>query len=258
MCLKFETVACPWPLTKFDLSWISRLLNLRGEVRLNEVRGGLGLDGGRPPFSRQRATPFIVGWFSGRIFNNKWCGIPNCLNCRNSIVCTRFPTRWHSWLRHCATSRKVACSIPDGVIGIFHGHNLSGRTMALGFAQSLAEMSTRNISWRGGGKGGRCIGLTTLPSSCADCLEIWEPQPWNSQGLSRPVKGLLYIHGPRARTWKAAGWRPLAWMIRARTERVNRIWTGICDVSERTDYLCVCMVCVCVCVCVRHILVTDA
>ena len=29
-------------------------------------------------------------------------------------------TRWHSWLRHCATRRKVAGSIPDGVIGIFH------------------------------------------------------------------------------------------------------------------------------------------
>jgi hypothetical protein len=24
------------------------------------------------------------------------------------------------WLRHCATSRKVAGSIPDGVIGVFH------------------------------------------------------------------------------------------------------------------------------------------
>ena len=29
-------------------------------------------------------------------------------------------TRWLSWLRHCATSRKVAVSVPDGVIGIFH------------------------------------------------------------------------------------------------------------------------------------------
>jgi hypothetical protein len=28
-----------------------------------------------------------------------------------------------------------------------------------------------------GGKGGRSVGLTTLPHSCADCLEIWEPQP---------------------------------------------------------------------------------
>jgi len=26
------------------------------------------------------------------------------------------------------------------------------------------------------GKGGRCVGLTTLPLSCADCLEIWESQ----------------------------------------------------------------------------------
>jgi len=24
------------------------------------------------------------------------------------------------WLRHCATSQKVAGSIPDGLIGIFH------------------------------------------------------------------------------------------------------------------------------------------
>jgi len=37
-----------------------------------------------------------------------------------------------------------------------------------------------------GGKGGRCVGLT-LPPSCADCLEIWEPQPlgtlWGCPGL---------------------------------------------------------------------------
>jgi hypothetical protein len=27
-----------------------------------------------------------------------------------------------------------------------------------------------------GGKGGRCVGLVTLTLSCAECLEIWEPQ----------------------------------------------------------------------------------
>jgi len=48
---------------------------------------------------------------------------------------------------HCATSRKIAGSIPDGVIGIFHWHNPSGRTMALGLTQPLTEMSTRNTSW---------------------------------------------------------------------------------------------------------------
>jgi len=26
-----------------------------------------------------------------------------------------------------------------------------------------------------GGTGGRYVGLTTLPPSCAECLEIWEP-----------------------------------------------------------------------------------
>jgi hypothetical protein len=38
-----------------------------------------------------------------------------------------------------------------------------------------------------GGEGGQCTGLTTLPPSCADCLEIWESQPpgtlWASPGL---------------------------------------------------------------------------
>jgi hypothetical protein len=30
------------------------------------------------------------------------------------------------WLRHRATNWKVAGSVPDGVIGIFHSHNHSG------------------------------------------------------------------------------------------------------------------------------------
>jgi hypothetical protein len=51
------------------------------------------------------------------------------------------------WLRYCATNRKVAGSIPDGVIGIFHWHKPSDRTMALGSTQPLTEMSTRSISW---------------------------------------------------------------------------------------------------------------
>ena len=55
--------------------------------------------------------------------------------------------QWHSWLRHCATSWKVAGSIPNVVIGIFHRHNHSDRTMALGLTQPLTEMSTKNICW---------------------------------------------------------------------------------------------------------------
>ena len=69
--------------------------------------------------------------------------LPACL----SDGLSSWGTLWRSWLRHCATSRKVAGSIPDGVIGIFNWNNPSGRTMALVLTQPLTEMSTRNISW---------------------------------------------------------------------------------------------------------------
>jgi hypothetical protein len=67
-------------------------------------------------------------------------------------------------LRHCATSRKVAGSIPDGVIGIFN------------YGPGVDSASPRNEyqEYFLGNKDGRCVGLTTLPPSCADCLEIWE------------------------------------------------------------------------------------
>ena len=50
-------------------------------------------------------------------------------------------------VKHYATNRQVAGSIPDGVFGIFQWHNTSSHTMALGLTQPLTEMSTRNISW---------------------------------------------------------------------------------------------------------------
>ena len=44
-----------------------------------------------------------------------------------------------------------------------------------------------------GDKGSQCVGLTTLPPSCADCLKIWEPQHPGTLGASyRLVQGLLY------------------------------------------------------------------
>ena len=51
------------------------------------------------------------------------------------------------WLRCCATNQKVTGSIPDDVIGIFHQHNHSDHSMALGSTQPLIEMSTRSIFW---------------------------------------------------------------------------------------------------------------
>jgi len=78
-------------------------------------------------------------------------------------------------MRHCSRS------IPDGVIGIFHWHKPSART-----SPGVDSASNRNeyqeyFLWGGegggGSKDGRCLGpTTTQPPSCADCLEMWEPQ----------------------------------------------------------------------------------
>jgi hypothetical protein len=104
-------------------------------------------------------------------------------------------TRCRSWLRHCATSRKVAGSISDAVNGIFHSHNPFGRTMALGLIQPLTETS----------KG---VGLTTLPPSYAYFHEILEPQP---PGMLRACNGIalifLYIHN-YSYMFRATIWSP--------------------------------------------------
>jgi len=46
--------------------------------------------------------------------------------------------------------------------------------MVLGLTQPLTDEYQEYFL---GGKGGQCVGLTNLTPSCADCLEIWEPQP---------------------------------------------------------------------------------
>ena len=63
------------------------------------------------------------------------------------------------WLRHYATNRQVAGSVPDGVIGIFQWHKPSCRPLALGSKWVPGVFP--------GGKGGRCVRLTTLPPSYA-------------------------------------------------------------------------------------------
>ena len=84
--------------------------------------------------------------FSPRATYNSWIPIGGS---PSSFEPTKFEaiTAVAQWLRCCATNRKVAGSIPDGVIGIFHWHNPPDHTMALGSTQPLTEMSTRRISW---------------------------------------------------------------------------------------------------------------
>ena len=100
-------------------------------------------------------------------------------------------TRWRSWLRYYAAIRKVVRTNSDGVTGIFHWHNPSGRTMALGSTQPLKKWVPGTYP---GGKGGQSIRLTTLPPLCVDCLEIWEPQPpGNLWVYNKPKQKFFYI-----------------------------------------------------------------
>jgi hypothetical protein len=67
----------------------------------------------------------------------------------------------------------------------------------IGIILSVAVWSTQPLKkWvpgifpgGGGGKRGRCVGLTTLPPSSVDCLEIWEPRP---PGTLTACPGLLW------------------------------------------------------------------
>jgi hypothetical protein len=80
----------------------------------------------------------------------------------------------------------VLGSIPGVVTGYYSDIFPSDRTMALGSTQPLVKMSTRIIP---GGKGGRCVRLTTSSPSRAECHEIWEPKPpgnlWATPGQLR-------------------------------------------------------------------------
>ena len=51
--------------------------------------------------------------------------------------------------------------------------NPSARTMALGSTQPLTNEYREYFLV---GKSDRCVLLITLPPSCAECHEIWEPQ----------------------------------------------------------------------------------
>jgi len=56
------------------------------------------------------------------------------------------------------------------------------------YVRGVGSVSDRNEyqEYFVGSRSGRCVGLTTSPHLCGECLEVWEPQTfWNRHGLSR-------------------------------------------------------------------------
>ena len=120
-------------------------------------------------------------WSIGVVISNTW----PVLKQFNSQLKVIGDTLWRSWVRHCASSPKVAGSIPDGVIG----------TMTV-VDSAWNRHEYQEYFLGGGGKGGR---LTTLPPSCAHCIEIWEPQP---RGALRGYPGMYVLHFlPQRKHW---------------------------------------------------------
>jgi hypothetical protein len=93
-------------------------------------------------------------------------------------------TRWHSWLRHCAYKTEGR-GFDSGWRNWLNWLNPSGSIMASNRNEYQVYL---------GVKGSPCLGLTTWPPSCANCLEILEASTyWSRKGLSSPVKGQLFF-----------------------------------------------------------------
>jgi len=84
----------------------------------------------------------------------------------------------------------VPGSIPGGVTGFFSDALHSEGTMALESIQPLVQMSTRNIP---GGKGGRCVRLTTYHHTVPFSRILGALTSQNRLGLFRPVTGQIYF-----------------------------------------------------------------
>jgi hypothetical protein len=93
-------------------------------------------------------------------------------------------------LWRCATNRTVPGSIPGGVTGFFSDAFPSDGTMALGSTQPLVKMNTRYIP---GGKGGRCVRLTTYHHTVPFSRNLGTLTSQKLLGLFRPVTGQLYL-----------------------------------------------------------------
>ena len=69
-------------------------------------------------------------------------------SCKTNQRPAAVPSSWRSWMRHCATSRKVAGLISHWYVEIFYSPNPSSRIRALGTTQFVTQINTRELPWK--------------------------------------------------------------------------------------------------------------
>jgi len=115
--------------------------------------------------------------------------VPNmfCIICK--ILVKWKVTPKHRWLKHCATSLKVAGLIAAVVIELTYSFQAQFRP-----ANDSACKRNRSQEYIFGHEGSRCSWLTTLLPSFADYLEILgDPDSSTPRCSSKSVQGLLYL-----------------------------------------------------------------
>ena len=96
------------------------------------------------------------------------------------------------WLRFCATNRNVAGSIPSSVSGFFIDIKIPPIALWPWGRLSLEHKWVVPGVYPGG-KGGRCVRLTTYQHPVPFSRNLGALTSWKPLGLSRPVMGLLYL-----------------------------------------------------------------
>ena len=117
-----------------------------------------------------QAPPSVINWRLSLISLTRICPVLSTLN---GLVTTSYIH--YTEVRGSTAGRGTALQV--------------GRSRVRFPMVSLEFFIDRNVyqEYFQEGKGDQCVGLTTLPPSCAECLEIWEPQ---LPGTRRACPGL--------------------------------------------------------------------